>query len=87
MHECLYIMSVCVCVCCMTKLPREMQHTHLFIPNREAMIDRSTDTTKVQRGEPMSLIGVTYRNMGEGLLPGAEMTQRQPHHQSPPQHE
>lgn len=28
-------------------------------------------------------IGVTYRNMGEGLLRRAEMTQRQLHHQSP----
>lgn len=28
-------------------------------------------------------IGVTYRNMGEGLLRRAEMTQRQLHHQKP----
>jgi hypothetical protein len=33
------------------------------------------DTTKVQFGEPMSFAGVIYRNKGEGLLTGAEMTQ------------
>lgn len=49
------------------------------------MADRSTDTTKVQLGEPMSFIGVTHRNMGEGLLIGAEMTQRCLQPQSPQQ--
>ena len=34
----------------------------------------STDTAKVQLDEPMSFIGVTYRNMGEGWLTRAEMT-------------
>ena len=33
--------------------------------------------------EPMNLTGVTYRNIGEGLLIGTEMTQRQLHLQSP----
>jgi hypothetical protein len=32
----------------------------------------------------MSFIVVTYRSMGERLLTGREMTQRQPYHQSPP---
>lgn len=32
---------------------------------------------KIQLGEPVSFTGVTYRNMGEGLLTGAEVTQRQ----------
>lgn len=40
---------------------------------------------KVQLGEPVSFIGVIYRNMGEGLLKGAEMSQRQVRHQSLPQ--
>ena len=30
--------------------------------------------TKFQFGESMSFIGVTYKNMGEGLLTGAEIT-------------
>lgn len=30
--------------------------------------------------------GATQRNVGEGLLTGVEMTQRQLNHQSPPQH-
>jgi hypothetical protein len=45
----------------------------------------NTDDTKVQLREPMSFIEVTYRNMGEGLLTGAEITQRKMHHQSAPQ--
>ena len=52
--------------------------------HKEPRTDQSAHTTKVLLGEPISFIGVTYRNMGEGLLTGAEMTQRQLHHQSPP---
>jgi hypothetical protein len=44
------------------------------------------DTTKVKLGELRSFTGGTYRNMGEGLLTGAEMTQRQLYHQSPLQY-
>jgi hypothetical protein len=50
------------------------------------MIDQSMDTIKVKLDEPSSFIGVSYRNMGEGLLTGAEMIQRQLYHQGPPQH-
>jgi hypothetical protein len=32
----------------------------------------------------MSFIGISYRNVGEGLLKRAAMTQRQLHHQSSP---
>lgn len=39
------------------------------------MTDQSTDATKVQLDKPVSFIGVTSRNMGEGSLKGAEMTQ------------
>lgn len=38
------------------------------------------DITKLQLSELMSFIVVTYRNMHEGLLTTAEMTQRQPYH-------
>lgn len=34
----------------------------------------------------MSCIGAIYNNMGEGLFTRAEMTLRQLHHESPPQH-
>ena len=47
------------------------------------MIEQSTDTTKLQLSEPISFIGVTYRNMGVELLTRREMTQRQLHHQEP----
>ena len=50
-----------------------MQHTCLLTTDRELLTVQSTNTTKVQLGEPVSFIGVTYRNMGEGLLMGAEM--------------
>lgn len=34
------------------------------------------EATEVQLGEPMSFTGVSYRNMGEGSLTGADVTQR-----------
>lgn len=47
------------------------------------MTDQSRDTTKVQYGEPMNSIGITYKSMGKGLLIGTETTQRQLHYQKP----
>ena len=66
--------------------PGEKQYICLLTSEWNPTTDQSTDTTKVQLGEPMSFIGVTYRNMGEELLIGTEMTQRQLHHQGPFQH-
>lgn len=63
-----------------------MQPTLLLTPDRDTMTDESTDITKVQFGEPVSFVGVTYRNMGESLLIGGEITQRQLNHRRPPQH-
>jgi hypothetical protein len=61
--------------------PRGIQHT----PDWEPTSDQRMDTTiQVQRGKPQSFIGTTYRSMGEGILTGIEMTQRQLHFQSPP---
>ena len=57
---------------CVTKLPGKMQHTCLLTPDRDLTRDQCTDTTKVQLGEPMSFIGVTYRSVGEGLLTEAD---------------
>lgn len=51
--------------CCVTKLFLGRCNTH-----RESRTDQSTNTNKVQLGEPLSSTGVTYRNMGEGLLTG-----------------
>ena len=64
-------------VLCDKAFPGEIQHIHSLIPDREPRLHQNTDTTKVQLGEPMSVIEVTCRNTGEGLLAGAEMTQRQ----------
>lgn len=47
----------------------------MFIPDRKPEADLNENTTKGQVGEPMSLIGVTCRNISEGLLSGIEMTQ------------
>lgn len=58
--------------------PREDTINTCTLEDREPM----PDTTKVQI-KPMSFIEVTYRNMGEGLFTGEEMTQRQLLHQSP----
>lgn len=47
--------------------------------------DQRRDNTSVQFGQPESL-WVTYRDMGERLPIVGEITQRQTHRQSPPQH-
>ena len=52
--------------------PEQELHTHLLMSDREPMTDQSTDRTNV--GEPMSFIGVTYRNFGDRLLIGANMS-------------
>ena len=52
--------------------------------DREPTTEQRKGSTKVQFTEPMSFIVVTSRSMGERLLTGREMTQRQPYHQSPP---
>lgn len=49
------------------------------------MADQSTDTPKVQTGEPMSFAVVTCRSVNKELLPEAGMAQRQLHHSNPPQ--
>ena len=71
---------------CDKMFPGEAQHICLLFPARKLTTDQSTTITKVQLGESIHFIGVTYRNMGEGLLIGAELTKRQLLHQSPLQH-
>ena len=56
----------------MTDFPGRSNTHNLFTPDREPMTDQSTDRTNV--GEPMSFIGVTYRNFGDRLLIGANMS-------------
>lgn len=51
-------------------------------PDRELMTIQSM-VIKVHVGESVNFVGVTYKNMGEELLIGAEITQRQLCHQSP----
>ena len=43
--------------------------------NPRSRTDQNKNTTKDQLGDPMTFIGVTDRNIGDGLLTGAEMTQ------------
>lgn len=45
--------------------------------------DQSKDSTKIQVGELMSFIGVTYRNYGWASLTAGEMNGRQLHHKKP----
>lgn len=47
---------------------------HLLTPYMELTTEQSMETTAVQLGEPARFIRVTYRNMGEELLTGAEVT-------------
>ena len=51
--------------CCVTKLFIGRCNTHLLTPARDLLTIQSTDTTKVQLGEPMSFVGVADRSMRE----------------------
>ena len=62
-----------------------MEPTNLLTPDRKLTTDQSTETTSVQFGKPKCFNRVAYRNMGDGLLTEAEMSQRQPHHHGLPQ--
>lgn len=69
------------------KTSQVLNMTKLFSHlDKEPRTDQSAHTTKVLLGEPMGFIGVTYRNVGEGLFTEADITQSQLHPQSPPQH-
>jgi hypothetical protein len=64
----------------------KMHHTSIYssqLGNSEQT--KGTDTTKVYFSEVMCIIRVIYRDMGKGLLTGAEMTQRWSQQQIPPQ--
>lgn len=64
---------LCLCTCCMNKLFLG-GHTHMSThSDREPTIDQSMVPPKSWWTSEFSR--VTYRNMGEGLLPGAQMTQ------------
>jgi hypothetical protein len=52
--------------CCVRTSPGEIEHTDLLTPVRVTW-QTKVYTTEVQLDEPMSLTGVTYRNVGEGL--------------------
>lgn len=45
---------------------------HLLNPDNEPTTDQSTDTAKVELGEPMVFTGVSSKNMGERLLTGVK---------------
>lgn len=51
-------------------------HKHILNPDGEPTTDQSEDVTKVQIGESLNFIRVTYRDMGDELLTRAEMTQK-----------
>ena len=43
---------------CDRSFPGEMKHTHFLTPDREPMIEQSTDATKDQLGGPVGFTGV-----------------------------
>lgn len=65
--------------------PGEVQHTGLLTSARDPMTDHSIYNTQVQFIKPVSFIGITQSNIYE-LYTGAELMQRQLHHQSSPPH-
>jgi hypothetical protein len=57
---------------------------HPLIPDKWLMRDHSKNTHKVELGELIFfLIGVTNRTVGDALLTGAGITQKQLYHQKP----
>ena len=71
--------------CCVTKLFIGRCNTHLLTPARDLLTIQSTDTTKVQLGEPMSFVGVADRSMRERWPTGRNYS-KQLHHQGLLQH-
>ena len=55
-------------------------------PDRESMKTKPWTSLTSNVVNQWVFVGVTYRNMGKGLLSGAEMPHKQLHHQSPSQH-
>lgn len=55
-------------------LPREVW-THMYSAHIGNQAQSSTNTTNVQFGEPVSLLGAACRNTGKGILRGAETIQ------------
>lgn len=72
----LWILSLPVLGCCVTKLSSERDKPHLLTPDRTPMADQNMDT-KVHPGEPASFIGVACRSVGERF--------QELHPQGPPQ--
>lgn len=58
------------------------QEWSLLAPAGGMTSEQSMDTSNVCLGEPGSFIGFPYRSVGKRLLTRAELTQRQPCHQS-----
>ena len=52
---------MCVYMLCEKTFPRKVLHTCLLTPDRKPKTNQSMETIKVQLGEPMNFIGVTYR--------------------------
>ena len=61
----------------MTRLFLGRCNTDFLFQDRELMTKQHMNTTKFQLEETVRFIGVTFRNVGEGLIIGAEIIQRQ----------
>jgi hypothetical protein len=70
----------------MKKLFLGRHYIHVCSPNRKPKTEKGIDSIRVQLGKPVSFTRLTYRNMGEQLLGGVEMIQRQLNHQDLPQY-
>lgn len=71
-HKCnsqILRLLITVDLCCLTK--------HFLGRDNSNVYSSQTDKTKVQFGESMSFMGLTFRNMGKELHIGLELTQGQ----------
>ena len=57
-------------------IPVKIRIKHLLTSVKEPTTDKNLQTTKVQLDESVSFIGINLEDYGEGLLTGAEMTER-----------
>lgn len=70
-------------MCCVIKSFLETESTLVFLPQIENPQQTEARIPSISKlDELVGFIGVAYKTMGEGLLIGAERTQRQLYHQA-----
>ena len=64
----------------------ERGELYLFTSERTTAMHKRLSSIQVQLGEPVTFIGVTYRNIGDGLLIGTQFLKIATSWESPQKH-